>query len=74
MAVKSRYQIIEFVKFFLAVYSKGRLSLMAIMRGEPLVTKLAMLAKYVVFPGAMVAALVYSPPDFASKKEEPTIK
>ncbi|KAE8057437.1 hypothetical protein FH972_014130 [Carpinus fangiana] len=39
---------------------------MALMRGEPLVKKLALLAKYVVLPGAMVAALVYSPPDYAS--------
>uniref|UniRef100_A0A2N9EPM7 Uncharacterized protein n=1 Tax=Fagus sylvatica TaxID=28930 RepID=A0A2N9EPM7_FAGSY len=37
---------------------------MSLMRGEPLVAKLAALAKYVVLPGAMVAALVYSPPDY----------
>ena len=36
------------------------------MRGEPLVTKLAVLAKYVVLPGAMAAAVLYSPPDYAS--------
>ncbi|KAM1014429.1 hypothetical protein ACFX2I_044311 [Malus domestica] len=35
---------------------------MALMRGEPLVAKLAALAKYVVFPGAMAAAVIYSPP------------
>jgi hypothetical protein len=41
---------------------------MALMRGEPLVKKLALLAKYVrdLLPGATVAALVYSPPDYAS--------
>ncbi|XAR61511.1 hypothetical protein NMG60_11015956 [Bertholletia excelsa] len=42
---------------------------MAFMRGEPLVAKLAVLAKYGVFPGAMIAALVYSPPDYASSKK-----
>ncbi|KAG2698054.1 hypothetical protein I3760_07G133200 [Carya illinoinensis] len=42
---------------------------MAFMRGEPLVTKLAVLAKYVVLPGAMVAALIYSPPDYASSSK-----
>ena len=36
------------------------------MRGELLVTKLAVLAKYVVLPGAMAAAVLYSPPDYAS--------
>ncbi|CAB4267529.1 unnamed protein product [Prunus armeniaca] len=44
---------------------------MALMRGEPLVTKLAVLAKYVVLPGAMVAALIYSPPDYTSSKNDP---
>ena len=40
--------------------------MMMMMRGEPLVTKLAVLAKYVVLPGAMAAAVLYSPPDYAS--------
>ncbi|KAK9216996.1 hypothetical protein WN944_009008 [Citrus x changshan-huyou] len=39
---------------------------MAIMRGEPLVAKLAALAKYVVLPGSMAAALIYSPPQYGS--------
>ena len=42
---------------------------MAFMRGEPLVSKLAMLAKYAVLPGAMIAALIYSPPDYSSSKK-----
>ncbi|KAK2660936.1 hypothetical protein Ddye_007469 [Dipteronia dyeriana] len=37
---------------------------MAFMRGEPLVAKLAALAKFGVLPGAMIAALIYSPPDY----------
>lgn len=44
---------------------------MAWMRGEPLVAKMAWLAKYVVLPGAMIAALTYSPPDYASSKDDP---
>ncbi|KAG2693004.1 hypothetical protein I3843_08G076000 [Carya illinoinensis] len=39
---------------------------MTLMRGEPLVMKLAALAKYVVLPGAMAAALIYSPPHYGS--------
>uniref|UniRef100_A0A7N2M7F2 Uncharacterized protein n=2 Tax=Fagaceae TaxID=3503 RepID=A0A7N2M7F2_QUELO len=39
---------------------------MVFMRGEPLVAKLAVLAKYVVLPGAMAAAVIYSPPGYAS--------
>ncbi|PSR99489.1 DNA helicase [Actinidia chinensis var. chinensis] len=42
---------------------------MTFMRGEPLVAKLAVLAKYAVLPGAMVAALIYSPPDYAYEKK-----
>ncbi|CAL5331982.1 unnamed protein product [Camellia sinensis] len=42
------------------------LIMMMMMRGEPLVAKLAVLAKYAVLPGAMVAALIYSPPHYAS--------
>ncbi|PKI31109.1 hypothetical protein CRG98_048500 [Punica granatum] len=34
-------------------------------KGQPLVTKLATLAAYVVFPGAMAAAVIYSPPVYA---------
>lgn len=34
-----------------------------VMRGQPLVTKLAALAKDVVFPATIIGALVYSPPD-----------
>ncbi|KAG7024085.1 hypothetical protein SDJN02_12898, partial [Cucurbita argyrosperma subsp. argyrosperma] len=37
---------------------------MALMRGEPLVRKLAVFAKYAVLPAAMAAALLYSPPDY----------
>lgn len=43
---------------------------MAWMRGEPLVAKMAWLAKYAVVPGAMIAALIYSPPDYASSKND----
>ncbi|KAG5542723.1 hypothetical protein RHGRI_015739 [Rhododendron griersonianum] len=42
---------------------------MAFMRGEPLVAKLAVIAKYGVLPGAMIAALIYSPPDYVSSKK-----
>ncbi|KAM7496530.1 hypothetical protein LguiA_020944 [Lonicera macranthoides] len=43
------------------------------MRGEPLVAKLAVLAKYAVLPGAMAVALIYSPPDYAlPKKQNPS--
>lgn len=47
---------------------------MVLMRGEPLVTKLAALAKYVVFPGAMAAAVIYSPPDYTSKNDPKSTK
>ncbi|KAF3446925.1 hypothetical protein FNV43_RR12105 [Rhamnella rubrinervis] len=43
---------------------------MAWMRGEPLVAKMAWLARYAVVPGAMIAALIYSPPDYASSKND----
>ncbi|KAF4349325.1 hypothetical protein G4B88_003157, partial [Cannabis sativa] len=39
---------------------------MAFLKGEPLIRKLALVSKYAVLPGAMIAALVYSPPDFVS--------
>nr|AFK39490.1 unknown [Lotus japonicus] len=39
---------------------------MAFMKGKPLVTKVAALARYGLLPGAMVAALVYSPPNSSS--------
>ncbi|KAJ8422780.1 hypothetical protein Cgig2_026692 [Carnegiea gigantea] len=42
---------------------------MVLVKGEPLVHKLAMIAKYVVFPGAMAAALVYSPPEYNKPKK-----
>lgn len=41
-----------------------------LMRGEPLVRKLAVFAKYLVLPGAMAAALVYSPPDYVYYKND----
>ncbi|KAL9262944.1 hypothetical protein AKJ16_DCAP11403 [Drosera capensis] len=40
-----------------------------LLRGEPLLSKLAMVAKFVVFPGAMIASLVYSPPDYSKPKK-----
>lgn len=43
---------------------------MALMRGEPLVRKLALFAKYAVLPAAMAAALVYSPPDYVYYKND----
>ncbi|GAB2232426.1 hypothetical protein Droror1_Dr00011459 [Drosera rotundifolia] len=39
------------------------------LRGEPLLSKLATVAKFVVFPGAMIASLVYSPPDYSKPKK-----
>lgn len=57
--------------FYILVFedpSGGICRKMALMKGEPLVRKLAVLAKYVVLPGAMAAALVYSPPDYAYYK------
>ncbi|OIT29793.1 hypothetical protein A4A49_16418 [Nicotiana attenuata] len=52
----------------LCVLIKKGLSIkqMALMKGEPLVRKVALIAKYVVFPGAMAAAVIYSPPTYAS--------
>lgn len=38
------------------------------MKGKPLVAKLAAAAKFVVLPGAMVAAVLYSPPEYKSDK------
>ena len=35
------------------------------MRGEPLVAKMAVVAKYGVLPAAMIAALFYSPPSYS---------
>lgn len=43
---------------------------MSLMRGEPLVSKLATLAKFVVLPGAMVAAMIYSPQQDPNKKSD----
>ncbi|KAL0545330.1 hypothetical protein IC582_015208 [Cucumis melo] len=52
-----------------------RRRIMALMRGEPLLRKLAALAQYVVLPGAMAAALIYSPPDYIySKKDDKSSK
>ncbi|KAI3459930.1 hypothetical protein Pfo_016593 [Paulownia fortunei] len=42
---------------------------LGILKGEPLVTKLAAVARYGVLPGAMIAALFYSPPDYALPKK-----
>jgi len=44
------------------------------MRGEPLVAKLAVVAKYVVLPAAMAAAVIYSPPDYSFSKNNPPNK
>ncbi|CAK9178284.1 unnamed protein product [Ilex paraguariensis] len=49
---------------------KRNLEMALLMKGEPLVAKLALLAKYGVLPGAMIAALIYSPPDYASSKDK----
>ncbi|KAJ1427993.1 hypothetical protein SESBI_09387 [Sesbania bispinosa] len=43
---------------------------MAFMKGKPLVTKVAALARYGLLPGAMVAALVYSPPHYSSSSSK----
>ncbi|EPS63952.1 hypothetical protein M569_10834, partial [Genlisea aurea] len=40
------------------------------LKGQPLVTKLSALSQYVVFPGVMIAALIYSPPDYVSSKKK----
>ncbi|KAK4387831.1 hypothetical protein Sango_2389700 [Sesamum angolense] len=42
---------------------------LGVLKGQPLVTKVAAVAKYGVLPGAMIAALVYSPPDYALSKK-----
>ncbi|EYU36588.1 hypothetical protein MIMGU_mgv1a017608mg [Erythranthe guttata] len=42
---------------------------LGVLKGEPLITKLAALAKYGVLPGAMIAALIYSPPDYSLPKK-----
>ncbi|CAA0812667.1 Unknown protein [Striga hermonthica] len=47
----------------------GAMVLGGLMKGEPLVAKLAAAARYGVLPAAMIAALVYSPPDFVSTKK-----
>ncbi|KAL8130341.1 hypothetical protein V2J09_019496 [Rumex salicifolius] len=41
------------------------------LRGEPLVSKIALLAKYVIFPGAMIASILYCPPDFNKPNKRP---
>ncbi|CAN6452657.1 unnamed protein product [Victoria cruziana] len=43
---------------------------MAFMRGEPLLAKLANIARFVVFPAAMAASLIYVPPVNSKKKQE----
>ncbi|KAK9109544.1 hypothetical protein Sjap_017604 [Stephania japonica] len=48
------------------------MALLSWMRGEPLVAKLAVLAKYGVLPGAMAAALFYSPPLDSHNKDQPS--
>ncbi|KAJ0086559.1 hypothetical protein Patl1_09351 [Pistacia atlantica] len=52
---------------------RSQIERMAIMRGKPLVAKLAAVAMYVVLPGAMLAAVVYSPPPYesSSKSDKP---
>lgn len=44
---------------------------MAFMRGKPLIAKVAALATYVVFPAAMVAAVIYSPPSYTYSNDNP---
>ncbi|PIN26713.1 hypothetical protein CDL12_00523 [Handroanthus impetiginosus] len=39
------------------------------LKGHPLVTKVAVVAKYGVLPASMIAALIYSPPDYVSPKQ-----
>jgi hypothetical protein len=39
------------------------------MKGQPLVTKVAKIAQYVVFPGTMAAALIYCPPESPKKNK-----
>jgi hypothetical protein len=45
---------------------------MAFMKGKAVITKVAALARFGVLPGAMVAALVYSPPNYADKQAPAT--
>lgn len=40
------------------------------MKGQPLVSKLAALAEYAVLPAAMVAAIVYSPPNYMRSSDK----
>lgn len=47
---------------------------MSLMKGEPLVRKVALIAKYAVFPGAMAAAVIYSPPTYALKPKSSSSK
>ncbi|KAK9756616.1 hypothetical protein RND81_01G109500 [Saponaria officinalis] len=42
------------------------------MKGDTMVRKLAMAAKYGVFPASMIAAFVYSPPDYVKPKRSIT--
>jgi len=45
---------------------------MAFLKGKAVVTKVAALARFGVLPAAMVAALVYSPPNYAQKQTPAT--
>lgn len=38
-------------------------------RGEPLVSKLALISEYIVLPGAMFAALIYAPENDPNKRK-----
>ncbi|KAB2044678.1 hypothetical protein F383_26660 [Gossypium arboreum] len=42
---------------------------MVLLKGQPLVARLAAFSKYVVLPGSMVAAIIYSPPNYDSPKK-----
>ncbi|CAA3005832.1 hypothetical protein CDL12_22202 [Olea europaea subsp. europaea] len=56
-----------FLKFLRA---EGKyLKMLGALKGQPLVTKLAKVAQYGILPGAMIASLFYSPPDYASPKK-----
>lgn len=57
------------IKKFKRVRGGLEMALLTVMKGEPLVTKLAALAKYAVLPGTMIAALIYSPPNYAYSKK-----
>lgn len=54
--------------------AKGRKEMAFFMKGEPLVAKLAAIAKFGVFPAAMAAALFYSPPDYVFSKKDNSSK